>query len=196
VFEVLTVCTGNICRSPLAERYTAHRLEQVAADLAPRVHAASAGVRGLEGYPMDGRARDQLERHGGRADGFLARRLTSRDVEQADLVLTMTRTQRGEALEAAPPALPRIFTLLEGADLARLAVADDQLVAGPVELVAAMSARRGQARLADDDVTDPIGASRAVHARVADVITAAVDQLVEALVPSLRRPTPSGEPAG
>ena len=51
MFEILTVCTGNICRSPLAEQLLRTRL----APLAPRVH--SAGTRGLARRADDPRGR-------------------------------------------------------------------------------------------------------------------------------------------
>jgi protein-tyrosine phosphatase len=185
----LYVCTGNICRSPLAERYTVHRLEREAPDVATSVSVRSAGVRGLEGYPMDQLAEVELNRHGGSADGFAARRLAAGDVESADVVLTMTRAHRAAALAEAPAALRRTFTLLEAADLVRLVEEESRSETGatsPGKLFAAMAAQRSQARLDQYDVADPIGRSPQVHAAVADVIAAAVDDLVAALVPSLR----------
>ena len=190
VFSILYVCTGNICRSPLAERYTVHRLAHAAPDLAHLVRVGSAGVRALEGYPMDASAAAELVRHGGLADGFQGRRLTTADVASAQLVLTMERAQRSAALAEEPAALRRTFTLLEAADLVQLVGTDGQLdavPAGPLGLVAAMAARRGAARLETYDVADPIGQSPEVHAAVADTITTAVDVLVDALVPSLRQ---------
>ena len=189
-FSLLFVCTGNICRSPLAERYAVHRLAGEAPDLASLVTVRSAGVRGLEGYPMDPLAEAQLDRLGGSASGFAARRLVAGHVESADLVVTMTRTHRSAALAEAPAALRRTFTLLEAADLVQLVEGAGQAETrptSPTELVAAMAALRSQARLDQYDVADPIGRSPLVHADVADVITAAVDELVSALVESLRR---------
>ena len=188
-FSILYVCTGNICRSPLAERYTVHRLASQAPDVAPSVTVSSAGVRGLEGYPMDPLAEAELDRYGGSAHGFAARRLVAGDVESADLVLTMTRTQRAAALAEAPAAQRRTFTLLEAADLVGRVKGADPATAGPPrprDLVAALAAGRSQARLDQYDVADPIGRSPLVHAAVADAITAAADELVAALVPSLR----------
>jgi protein-tyrosine phosphatase len=101
----------------------------------------------------------------------------------------MTRKHRAAALAEAPAALRRTFTLLEAADLARL-VAGERSGAdtgSPAALVAVMAGARSQARVEQYDVADPIGRSPRVHAAVADVITAAVDDLVAALVPRLRR---------
>lgn len=183
-FSILYVCTGNICRSPLAERYTVRRLADTAADVAPHVVVGSAGVRALEGYPMDPPAAVELARRGGSGDGFVARRVTAADVAAADLVLTMTREHRALALEQTPVALRRAFTLLEAADLVgRVADVDG----GPHELVATMAAGRSTARPDTYDVADPIGEDASVHAAVAATIVTAVDTVADALVPRLRR---------
>ena len=53
--RIMTVCTGNICRSPIAEVVLRDRLE--AAGLADRVVVDSTGVSSEEhGNPMDRRA--------------------------------------------------------------------------------------------------------------------------------------------
>lgn len=187
-FSLLYVCTGNICRSPLAERYTAHRLEQVSDGAAVEVEVGSVGVRALEGHPMDRLAEAELVRLGGSGQGFAGRRLTVSHVESADLVLTMTRGQRAAALTEAPGALRRTFTLLEAADLARLVDGDPDVSsdpgfgADPVGRVAAMATSRSRARLDDYDVVDPIGRPPEVHAAVADVIAAAVDGVIAFLM--------------
>lgn len=187
-FSLLYVCTGNICRSPLAERYTAHRLEQMSAGTAAEVEVGSVGVRALEGHPMDRLAEAELARLGGSGQGFAGRRLTASHIEAADLVLTMTRAQRAAALTEAPGALRRTFTLLEAADLARVVDGDPDVAtdprsgAGPAGLVAAMATARSRARLDDYDVVDPIGRPPEVHAAVADVIGAAVDDVLAFLI--------------
>ncbi len=197
-FTLLYVCTGNICRSPLAERYTVHRLAHAAPDLAHLVRVRSAGIRGLDRYPMDANAAAELRRRGGLDDGFLARRLTAADVESAQLVLTMTREQRAAALVEAPAGLRRTFTLLEAVDLAHRVGTDGQLdavPAGPLGLVAAMMARRSSSRIDVYDIADPIGQSPEVHAAVAAEVTAAVDLILAALVPSLRQLVTTAEPS-
>ena len=187
-FTLLYVCTGNICRSPLAERYTAHRLEELPAGATAGIEVGSVGVRALEGHPMDRLAEAELARLGGSGQGFAGRRLAASHLESADLVLTMTRGQRAAALTEAPVALRRTFTLLEAADLARLVDGDPDVAsdtgvdAGPAGVVAAMATSRSRARLDEYDVVDPIGRPPEVHAAVADVIAAAVDDVIAVLL--------------
>jgi protein-tyrosine phosphatase len=89
-YRVLTVCTGNICRSPMAEIVLRDRLD--AAGIGDRVVVASAGVSDEEaGSPVDRRARRVLAEHGyPTGDGHRARQVTAADVASHDLVLAMT----------------------------------------------------------------------------------------------------------
>jgi protein-tyrosine phosphatase len=71
--NVLFVCFGNVCRSPLAERLLRWRLAEQLDDLSEHVEVTSAGVCAVVGRPMDAKAAAELARLGGGADGFVAR---------------------------------------------------------------------------------------------------------------------------
>src|SRR6476619_730650 len=87
-FSILTVCTGNVCRSPAVERLLAR-------DLGPTVGVSSAGTHALVGQPIAQPMARLLRDNGIEAQAFTARRLTETLVKDADLVLTLTRAQRG-----------------------------------------------------------------------------------------------------
>jgi protein-tyrosine phosphatase len=84
----MVVCTGNICRSPMAEIVLRERF--AAAGLADRVVVDSTGISDEErGNPVDRRARAVLTAHGYPAgDGHRARQV--RRADERDLVLAMT----------------------------------------------------------------------------------------------------------
>jgi len=86
----MTVCTGNICRSPMAAIVLRDRLD--AAGLGEVVDIDSAGVSDEEtGNPVDRRARRVLAEHGyPTGDGHRARQITAADIASHDLVLAMT----------------------------------------------------------------------------------------------------------
>lgn len=89
-YRVLTVCTGNICRSPMAQVVLRARFVDAGLD---HVVVDSAGTSDEErGNPVDPRARRVLERHGYVVPAHQARRVTARDLEASDLVLAMTAT--------------------------------------------------------------------------------------------------------
>ncbi len=184
--RLLFVCTGNICRSPLAERLAVRWAEQALGANAATVHIRSAGTDALDGKAMDKRSAAALVELGGDPTGFKAQTVDPRMAEDADLVLTMTRRHRRLVLGAAPRALRHTFTLPEAADLLRTAD-----LRGVVELPMSHRARELAVRLNDgrarrrghesDDVFDPIGESSGVHKQVADRIVRKLRPLADVL---------------
>ena len=179
-FTILTVCTGNVCRSPLAQAL----LELVLRGLPVRV--ASAGTRALAGEPPT----EQTERiardlGAGHAAAHRARQLTADDLRGADLVLTADRGHRRAVAELLPRAARVAFTLREFARVAE-AVPGDALPRPAVEdaggrlrdAVAAAARLRGMAPApadaAGDDIVDP-------YRRSDEVYEAAASQLVPAV---------------
>lgn len=177
-FPILTVCIGNVCRSPQAERLLALRLRELGVE----AEVSSAGTRALVGRPMEPTSAAELVARGGEPDGFVARRLTGGLVAPAALVLTATQDVRSRVLEEEPGALRRTFTLREFAALCdRLVPGETSAFADPRELVAEAAAQRGSVALDDPDITDPIGRSAETHARVATEIDDAVRVIASAL---------------
>lgn len=196
--RLLFVCTGNLCRSPMAEGLTTAWLQRTGA--ADDVHVLSAGTRAPVGEPMDRSSAAVLRRLGGDPAPLRATGLTAALTADADLVLTMTREHRRAVLEMAPRSLRRTFTLLEAADLLRsVDVAD--LSRLPADERARELGRRLDARRAlrttseADDIDDPIGRRPAVHAAVAATIAEALSPLLSALFPTSTA-RPSMHPVG
>jgi protein-tyrosine phosphatase len=183
-FHVLVVCTGNICRSPMAE----HLLR---AGLAARgvdgIEVSSAGTHGLVGEPVHEHAAAVLAARAIDATGFCARRLDAELVAGADLVLGASREHRAAAVTLVPRAAARSFTvreldrLLSAVDIRDLPrdAADRARV-----LVTAAAGQRGLVRPerpGDDDITDPYGGPAAGYAPTARLIDAALQRFVDLL---------------
>ena len=113
--RILTVCTGNVCRSPFLERALQAELDRSWG--AGAVVVSSAGTGALAGEPMEPNARTFLEQNGYAADGFVALQLTTDIVSGVDLVLTATREHRGKVAQLHPRALRYVFAFREFADL-------------------------------------------------------------------------------
>lgn len=174
VIQILTVCTGNICRSPLA----ALVLQQRLGDLG--VIATSAGVRARQGDRMPREAVELAVAHGVPTDRIAAhgsRYLTEALLREPDLVLAMDRDHRRAIVELAPTKLRVAFTIREFERLAA-ATSDDAIRAGATgddprdRLRGALAVLAGQRGLVlppvdptDDDVVDPYGRSRETYAR-------------------------------
>ena len=115
-YRVMTVCTGNICRSPMALLVLRDRFD--AAGLGDVVVVDSAGTSAEEhGRPIDERAVAVLTEHGYRVEGHAARQVRAEDLARANLVLAMTaehahvlrRLARKDAETAARVVLYRSF---------------------------------------------------------------------------------------
>lgn len=115
--RILTVCTGNICRSPVAERLLRAGLNQVKPG-AFRVE--SAGTRAMVGEAVQPSSADIIRNYGGTAEGFAARQLTPQILRDTDLVLTMAARHRGEVLQMDASLLRRTFTIREFARMLKV----------------------------------------------------------------------------
>lgn len=190
VFEILMVCTANICRSPLAE----HLLRDAMCDAQTwtRFQVSSAGIRGWDSAPMDAEMTAELRRLGGDASRFRSQSLVAAHCQEADLILTATSEHRAFVLELAPRALRRTFTLLEFAHLVN-DVESVKLASGsPRELVRLAGEARGSASLEGYDVPDPYGGSAQVRRQAVDLIQAAVGDVAAALIGGQARRAETG----
>lgn len=171
---ILFVCTGNICRSALAEVVLRSRLRGV--------ELASAGTHALVGHGMPDEQHPIALARGAAAHDIAAhsaQQLNEPLVRNADLVLAMTGEHRRYAMTLVPGQLHRIFTALEFQRLAAR-LSDDE-----VQGLAARAGDRARPRLdavitridqlrgagdRDDDVIDP-------YRRPVDVYEASAAQL-------------------
>jgi protein-tyrosine phosphatase len=154
--SILVVCTGNVCRSPIAEGLLRAALESRLGPNAPTV--SSAGTMGWSGSAADPNGVEAAAERGVDISDHRARRLTPRDVARATLILAMSAEHTGEVVSGDPAAAHRTFTLKElvrllealpeasGTDLAiRVAAADELRSSGFA----------GNPN--DEDVADPLG---------------------------------------
>ncbi len=107
-FRVLFVCSGNICRSALAEQVLRARVRAIfgghAAEADSVVRFSSAGTIAAEGQRMPEQAAELSVRYGGDPSEHQARFLTPGIIQGVDLVLTMAREHRSAVVRAVPRA--------------------------------------------------------------------------------------------
>jgi len=197
--RIVTVCTGNICRSPMAQYWMRAALPE------DEVLIESAGTSAMVGRGMDQRSAALTVRFGGDPRSHVARQLDERILSGADLVLAMAREHREAVVSMVPALARRAFTIIEierliaaerFSSLRRLAAQTD----GPPSarmpvLLDALAARRSDVRLAGEasiDVVDPYRRDDEVGQRSAAQLLPAVETVVELVRTALG---PQGRPA-
>jgi protein-tyrosine phosphatase len=185
---VLHVCTGNICRSPMAELIMRAELDRSYGAASVRVVLDGAGTyAGHAGEPIHPPAGAVLRDLGIDSSEFRAQPLTRSAVDAAGLILVATREHAHRVVTVAPEAADRTFPLLDLAELARrrtpeLETSDPALrLRGLRDL-----ARTGiRAPSAESDISDPFGEPVPVYEAAARQISQAVRAIVGAPPDSL-----------
>ncbi|MBV7505186.1 low molecular weight protein arginine phosphatase [Bacillus sp. sid0103] len=103
--RILFVCTGNTCRSPMAEAILKNKQLD-------RVEVRSAGIYAATGSEASAHAKKVLDDNG-IAHNHRSSLLTRDEVAWADLILTMTSSHKMAILQQYPDMGEKVFTLKE-----------------------------------------------------------------------------------
>jgi L-threonylcarbamoyladenylate synthase len=106
---VLFVCTGNTCRSPMAEAIARDVLAKNKPVIPTRV--ASAGVSAISGEVMTREAREALEEMGVDPSGHRSRPLSRDLLNEAEVIFAMTRAHGQAVADIAPSAANKVKVL-------------------------------------------------------------------------------------
>ncbi|HZK05671.1 MAG TPA: hypothetical protein VFC82_07450 [Actinomycetaceae bacterium] len=176
-FRIITVCTGNIARSPAAERL-------LRVGLGGPVVVESAGTGAVVGAPIEPAMAALLARDGVDVENFQARAVTESMIRDADLVLPLTRSHRSIVVDMVPAAVRRTFTLREYAAIVRMIGPAMEMRSGAVEALTDLTMRATLARTElslapeDRDVPDPYGRADLDYRLAFDLIRESTAEII------------------
>ena len=101
--NILVVCIGNICRSPMAEYFLKQQY--------PHLQIESAGIAGVVGHAADEKASLCMQRFEIDMSAHIAKKLNAELIKKADLVLVMSQNQQKHIEQTWPFAKGKTFRL-------------------------------------------------------------------------------------
>jgi len=184
--SILVVCTGNVCRSPIAEGFLRAALARRKGPDVPEV--TSAGTAGWDGSGAMPESVQAARERGVEIGTHVARRLEAEYASDADLIVAMAAEHRDAIVAWAPETVDRVFTLKE---LVRLLESMAPVTSNTDLLtrIAAAAERRREGfpgNPLDDDVVDPLGMPLDSYRAIAWEL----DEWTERLAEGLAGPVP------
>jgi protein-tyrosine phosphatase len=185
--SILVVCTGNVCRSPIAEGFLRAAFEARMGSDAPQV--ASAGTMGWTGSGADPNSVEAAAERGIDISGHRARILDRADIAEATLILAMANEHVDAVNLAAPAARSRTFTLKELVRLLEAAPGmpqeDRDPIAVRVEEADELRRLGFSGNPHDEDIADPLGMPVRAFRVMADELEEWCARLADRLVGSI-----------
>ena len=151
--KILFVCTGNSCRSVMAEglfrKFVEDRVEDFIVE--------SAGISAMDGFPPTDQTIRVMKEEGVDVSDHLSQRLTLEMIEASHKIFVMEKFHKDWILRYAPEAEPKVMLLTE------------------------FSSKAGNGHMGDIDIPDPIQMSEHFYKNILTIIRQCVQKIAENL---------------
>ena len=151
--RILFVCTGNSCRSVMAEGLFRKFVEDRPGDFI----VESAGISAGDGFPPTDQTIRVMKEEGVDVSDHLSQRLTLKMIEAAHKIFVMEKFHKDWILRYAPEASPKVMLLTE------------------------FSSKSGNGHMGDIDIPDPIQMSEHFYQNILTIIRHCVEKIAENL---------------
>lgn len=111
MYSILFVCTGNMCRSPMAEGILQSRVKAESGSWKEKILVQSCGTYAMDGNKPSQHAIQVARQHGVDISGIRSKSLNRVFIEQSDLILAMSIDHLNFILENYPTARQKTFLL-------------------------------------------------------------------------------------
>jgi len=152
-YEILFVCSGNACRSPIAEGILKKKLYPIFGD---RIKIHSAGTLGIENRPATPNAVSVAKEKGIDISGHISKGITKNIIDEANLIFVMATLHRNFVVVNFPEAKNKVH-LLTNFDL-------------------------DKSEQKNETVKDPIGENLKFYRRVINHIESEIDRIFLELI--------------
>ncbi|MBD8498189.1 low molecular weight protein arginine phosphatase [Paenibacillus arenosi] len=191
--RILFVCTGNTCRSPMAESLLRH----MASQRGIAVEVRSAGVAATDGMPMSRHAQTVLYERNMSNESFASRSLEKASIDWADIILTLTASHKQHVIHKFEGVADKVFTLKEYVEENDTSSQKEQFHQELHSLMAELQLKLSmgeqpseleiarvyqlQARMPNLDIQDPYGGNLEQYQLTAEEIRSALERVLDKL---------------